>query len=217
MIAADQVKANTEQMNQSQTLEHSRTLLSRQNLPLLALVVAGVLVVLSLLVPYWTITLHAPQYPMGLNVDAYAYKLTGDVSEVDGLNHYIGMMELNEAAKLERAISRFALPVIAALAVASFWLRGIWRWLAAAPVIVYPVVFIVDLAAWLYYAGNTLDPTAALSSSIKPFTPQVFGTGTIGQFSTTADFKIGFYLILTASLLVLAATIAGRARQTTDG
>ena len=32
-------------------------------------------------------------------------KLTGDVSEVDGLNHYIGMMKLNDAAAIERQIA----------------------------------------------------------------------------------------------------------------
>lgn len=217
MIAADRVNTGTPDVATKDTdltlKEQTATSIGRQYLPLAALIVAGALLILSLLLPYWTITLHAPQYPHGLNVDAHAYKLTGDVSEVDGLNHYIGMMPLNDAAQIERAISRFAIPLIAVLAVASFWMRGVWRWLAALPAIIYPVVFVADLAAWLYYAGNTLDPTAALSSSIKPFTPRVFGTGTIGQFSTEADFKIGFYLIVVAAILVLIATIKGRSQS----
>jgi hypothetical protein len=68
----------------------------------------------------------------------------------------------------------------------------------------------VDLFAWLYYAGHSLDPTAALSSSIKPFTPRLLGEGDIGQFSTVASFGLGFYLALIAVLLVLAATLLGR-------
>lgn len=174
------------------------------------LIAAGVFLVFSLLLPYWSITLHAPQYPQGLTVDAYAWKLTGDVAEVDGLNHYIGMMKLGEAAKMERAISRFAIPLIAALVIASFWIKGRWRWLAVAPVLVFPVVFIADLYFWLRHAGHNLDPTAALSSAIKPFTPRLFGEGTIGQFSTVASFGWGFYLVLLAVVLVLAATLLGR-------
>jgi copper chaperone NosL len=170
----------------------------------------GLLLVLSLLVPFWTITLHAPQYPGGLVVDAYAWKLAGDVSEVDGLNHYIGMMALGDAGALERTLAPFAIPVIAVLAVASHWLRGRKRWLAVAPAIAFPIVFVADLFAWLYHAGHSLDPTAALSSSIKPFTPRLLGEGHIGQFSTVANFSYGFYLVLVAVLVIVAATLLGR-------
>ena len=137
------------------------------------------------------------------------------MSEVDGLNHYIGMMRLEDAAKIERAISRIAIPVIALLAVASFWVQSRWRWLLVAPVIMYPVVFMVDLFIWLYYAGHSLDPNAALSSSIKEFTPRIFGTGVIGQFSTEATFGVGFYLVLLAVVLVIAATYRKRAEDAT--
>jgi copper chaperone NosL len=181
------------------------------------LVIAAILLVASIALPYWSITLHAPQYPGGLTVDAYTFKLTGDVSEVDGLNHYIGMMQLEDAAKIERAISRIAIPVIALLAVASFWVESRWRWLLVAPVIMYPVVFMIDLFIWLYYAGHSLDPNAALSSSIKEFTPRIFGTGVIGQFSTEATFGVGFYLVLLAAALVIAATYRKRAEDASAG
>jgi hypothetical protein len=174
------------------------------------LIAAGGFLVLSLLLPYWSITLHAPQYPQGLTVDVFAWKLTGDVAEVDGLNHYIGMMKLEDAAALERSIAPFAIPFLAVLVVASFWVRGRWRWLAVSPVLLFPVIFFVDLYYWLRHAGNNLDPTAALSSSIKPFTPRLLGEGTIGQFSTVATLGWGFYLVLLATVLVLAATLLGR-------
>src|SRR5690606_26627572 len=135
---------------------------------------------------------------------AYAWKLTGDVAEVDALNHYIGMMPLEDAGAIERTLAPFAIPVIAILAVASHWLRGRWRWLAVAPAIAFPFVFFGALFAWLYYAGNTLDPTAALSSSIKPFTPRILGEGHIGQFSTVANFSYGFYLVVVAVLIIVA-------------
>lgn len=184
-------------------------------LPLL--IASGVLLVLSLLVPYWTITLHAPQYPGGLTVDVYAYKMTGDVFEVDGLNHYIGMMKLEDAAKIERAIARFAIPVVALLAVASHWVRGRLRWLPVLPTLLYPVVFVADLFAWLYYAGHSLDPNAALSSSIHEFTPRLLGRGTIGQFSTQASFTLGFYLALLAALIVLTVMLFGRQAGDANG
>lgn len=212
MIAAEPATIQTR--SETRLVERPRTLLLQRlahpYVRLGMLIVAGVFLVVSLLLPYWSITLHAPQYPQGLTVDTYAWKLSGDVAEVDGLNHYIGMMALGDAATIERAISRFAIPLIAALVVASFWIRGRWRWLAIAPVLLFPVVFIADLYFWLRHAGHNLDPTAALSSSIKPFTPRIFGEGTIGQFSTVASFGWGFYLVLLAVVLTLAATLLGR-------
>jgi copper chaperone NosL len=173
-------------------------------------VASAMFLIASMFLPYWNITLHAPQYPQGLNVEIYVDRVTGDVSEVDGLNHYIGMMPLEEAAQLERAVSRFAIPAIALLVVASWWVRSRWKWLLLVPVIVYPIVFFIDLTAWLYYAGHSLDPTAALSSSIHPFMPRVLGTGVIGQFSTVARFDIGFYLAVLAALLAVGAVILDR-------
>ncbi len=72
--------------------------------------------------PYWEFELDAPQYPNGLSLQGYPHRIVGDVSEIDLLNHYIGMRELREAANVER---RLALPGIglmaACLVVAAFW------------------------------------------------------------------------------------------------
>jgi len=93
------------------------------------------------------------------------------------------------------------------LAVVSIFLPGWWRLLARLPILLYPIVFVIDLFGWLYYAGNNLDPTAALSSSISEFTPRIFGEGVIGQFTTTASFETGFWLAIAAALLALVAIV----------
>ncbi len=72
-------------------------------LPNILLGVAALLLAVSMFMPYWEMTLKAPQYPAGLAIQAHVNRLTGDVSEIDGLNHYIGMRPLAEAAQLERA------------------------------------------------------------------------------------------------------------------
>jgi hypothetical protein len=173
------------------------------------LVLAGLLLVASIFFPYWNITLNAPQYPRGLYVEAFVNRMepARNAFEVDGLNHYIGMIKLTDAAKIERAISQYAIPVLGLLAVASFRLRGRWRHIARVPIMVYPVVFAADLFAWLYYAGHSLDPHAPLSSSIREFTPRILGQGTIGQFSTQAHFDRGFYMAVAAALIVLIVSI----------
>jgi len=170
---------------------------------------AGILLIVSIFYPYWEITLHAPQYPRGLFIQTFVNKMepVRNVFEVDGLNHYIGMIKLTDAATIERAISVYAIPSVALLAMASFLVTGIWRTLMRLPVILYPVIFAVDLFAWLYYAGHSLDPKAPMSSSISEFTPKILGKGTIGQFHTEANFTTGFYLAAAAAVITLVVAI----------
>lgn len=209
MVSTPQVReaAGTIALPSRPAVPSAGKLVSARALELVLMVAAGAMLLVSLLLPYWGITLHAPQYPKGLRIEAFAYQLTGDVFEVDGLNHYIGMMKLDNAAVIERQLALVAIPLIALLAVVSLGLRGVWRTLARLPIIIFPVVFVADLFAWLYYAGHSLDPRAPLSSSIKPFTPHIVGVGTIGQFSTEAMFMSGFWLAAVAALLVLAFTL----------
>lgn len=171
------------------------------------LAAGATLLIGSIFLPYWNIVLRAPQYPKGLSVDAYVNRLEDmrSVREVDGLNHYIGMIKLTDAAKIERAISVYAIVLIAILAVISTLLPGWWRTLARLPMALFPVVFALNLFGWLYYAGHSLDPTAALSSSIKEFTPRIFGEGVIGQFKTEAAFQAGFWLAAGAMVLAIVA------------
>ena len=72
----------------------------------LLFVAAAALIVASIFFPYWRMRLNAPQYPQGLFLTVYIDHLEGDISEIDGLNHYIGMASLAEAAHIERQMAR---------------------------------------------------------------------------------------------------------------
>lgn len=179
-------------------------------LPTLLLGLAGLLLVVSILVPFWRMTLLAPQYPQGLEVDAYLNRLEGDVREIDGLNHYIGMRPLGEAAQLERTVSIAAVLGIALLALGAVYIHTRWAALLSLPALLFPFVFLADLAWWLRDFGTNLDPHAPLSSSIKPFVPPVLGTGTIGQFATVATPGPGMILAWIASGLILVGLVFHR-------
>jgi len=173
-------------------------------LPTLLMVLAAVLLIASIFVPYWKLTLHAPQYPKGLSVQTYVNRMVGDVKEIDGLNHYIGMRPLGEAASLELSLSIAAIAVISLLVLSTILVHTRWAALMALPAILFPAIFLGDLAYWLRTFGHTLDPKAPLSSSIKPFTPPVLGEGKVGQFATTAAPDIGLIMAAIASLIIIA-------------
>lgn len=177
---------------------------TRRLLARLLLVVAAGALLISPLYPYWDLKLMAPQYPGGLNLTIHPHHVRGDVGEVDALNHYIGMRKIGEAAALER---RLGVPAIVAMAVclviASAW-GSRWAALLVVPAILFPLIFVADLYWWLRDSGLGLDPKAALSSSIKPFVPQLLGVGKIGQFRTVGSFGLGYYLCVFAGLAAIA-------------
>jgi hypothetical protein len=171
--------------------------------PTLCLAGAAILIIISIFLPYWSLVLHAPQYPKGLVVNAFINHLEGDVQEIDSLNHYIGMRPLNEAAQLERSVSIFAIGALALLVVAAVFIHSPWAALMSLPAVLLPPVFLIDLYFWLNHFGQNLDPNAALSSSVDPFTPTILGEGIIGQFRTVAYADFGLILASTASILIL--------------
>jgi hypothetical protein len=172
--------------------------------PTLMFIVAAALLVASTFLPFWRLTLHAPQYPKGLTVQAYLDRLEGDVREIDGLNHYIGMRPLNEAAQFERSISIIGVTALALLILAAIFVHTKWAALLALPALLFPALFLADLQYWMANFGQNLDPHAALSSSIEPFVPPVLFEGKIGQFSTWAEPEKGLWLAAAASVVILA-------------
>lgn len=178
--------------------------------PTILLALASLLLLVSLFLPYWKMTLLAPQYPGGLTVEVYVNRMTGDVNEIDGLNHYIGMRPLEEAAQLERSVSMVAITILAMLLLAAAFVHSKWAALLALPTILMPYVFLADMYFWMRHFGMNLDPRAPLSGAIKPFVPPIFGEGMVAQFRTIASFEIGIYLAILAGVLAVAGLYTQR-------
>lgn len=171
--------------------------------PTVVFSLARVMLLVSIFLPYWHMALEAPQYPDGLHIAAYVNQLTGDVREIDSLNHYIGMRSLNDAAQLERTASVWAIIAMVLLVEGAAFVRSRWAVVLALPAILFPLGFVADLYYWLHTFGQNLDPKAPLSSAIKPFTPPIFGEGVVGQFRTVASAGWGLILASASSLLTV--------------
>jgi len=163
------------------------------------------LLIASINFPYWNVVLNAPQYPDGLKMQVHLTKVTGDVMEVDIINHYIGMKKMEEGAKFERSIALWGIALISIFSILFVFSGRKTVSLLAAPALIFPFVFLLDLFFWLYRYGHDLDPRAPIS--FKPFTPTLFGEGKIGQFSTVGSLDVGFYLVIGSFILILAALI----------
>ena len=172
-------------------------------LPSAILMLAALLLMISIFLPYWRMTMTAPQYPKGLSVDVYVTHLEGDMREIDELNHYLGMPPLDKGGRLERSFSVYAILALGLLLIAGVFIGNQWAGVLAIPVLAYPIVFLADLWLILYRYGHSIDPESALGSAIPPFTPPLLGQGSVGQFGTIASFQLGFYLVMAAVMVVL--------------
>ena len=191
-------------------LEDLRRHRLRYAAPTALLALARVLLLVSVFLPYWSMDLDAPQYPEGLYVTAYVNHLEGDVREINGLNHYIGMRPLEQAASFERSASVWLIISMFLLVEGAAFVHNRWAVLLALPAVLFPVGFLVDLHFWLTTFGQNLDPNAPLSASVKPFTPTILGEGGIGQFKTHAQAEWGLWLAGAASVLTIAGFVFHR-------
>lgn len=162
---------------------------------------AAALVGLSALLPLWTMTMRAPQYPKGLRLHAYGTGMTGDLHELNILNHYIGMPPV-EAPAFETAMFPIGLAVLIAVCLLSPFHRWLRR-LAIAGTLATPLMILGDLQYRLYLFGHTLDPTAPIR--LKPFTPLVIGPTEMGNFDSFSMVSWGFFCFVAAAILLLLA------------
>ncbi|MFI5323088.1 MAG: cytochrome C [Thermodesulfobacteriota bacterium] len=172
-------------------------------LPSMLFVVAAIILFISIFLPYWKITLYAPQYPQGLEASMYVNRLSGDVGEIDELNHYIGMKPMVDAAVLERTLSIIIIIGIALLIVGAVYVHSPIALFLCIPAVLYPLFFLGDLYFWMRNFGTNLNPHAPLSNAIKPFVPPILGVGKIAQFQAIASWEIGLYMSIAASVLIL--------------
>lgn len=172
-------------------------------IPTVLMLTAAALLLISIFLPYWKLTLFAPQYPGGLKAVLYVNRAEGDIQELDLLNHYIGMKPMNEAAPLERSLSIFMIAGIVLLCAAAIYVHSPIALFLTIPAILYPAFFLGDLYFWLRNFGTNLSQTAPLSGSIKPFVPPIWGDSTIAQFKTNASWEIGLVLSIIASIIII--------------
>lgn len=175
----------------------------RPAIGLLALLALGV----ALSQPIWVAELDAPQYPKGLRLEAYGDRIAGDVNEVNGLNHYVGMRTIDPAIIPEMRLWPLAPISSAVLVLVALAFRGWPSILARVGLWLVPLVILADIQRWLMFFGRELDKEAALR--LKPFVPLVIGPTTVWNFRIWAMPGTALLILLGVALAVTLAVRAG--------
>jgi len=177
----------------------------------LLILLAAAMLLPSFFTPMWKMTLYSNQFPDGLLLNIYSYKLEGgktpnqdDLKEINSLNHYIGMRPLIDDDFTEFKWIPFVFGGTILLALRVVVLGKMSKLVDLLVMFSYFGLF----SLWSFYYkmyiyGHELDPTAAIK--VPPFTPPMFGHQTMANFEVyTYPSTASFFIAVMPLLLLLA-------------
>ncbi|HSQ19967.1 MAG TPA: hypothetical protein VLR92_06290 [Blastocatellia bacterium] len=190
------------------------------------LILVAVLILLpSFFFPLWNMSFYSNQYTDGLVMHIYSYQLEGgktpnrdDLREINSLNHYIGMRPLLESDFSEFTWVPLVIGLLMILALRAMVIGKMSNLVDVFVLFTYFGLF----SMWsfyhrLYMYGHNLDPTASIK--VQPFTPPLFGSKQIANFTVNsfpgpASYALfAFALLLLIAILLSARRIKGEAHE----
>lgn len=163
----------------------------------LIILVAALLPLLAFAFPLWEISLWAPQYPEGLSLSIWLSKITGDLDNINILNHYIGMKHITPASIPELSF----MPMLTGGVIATGLLAslsgkkkivGVW----VALYTMLAVVGMVDFYKWEYDYGHDLSPDAPIKIPGMSYQPPLIGSEDLLNISALSLPGLGGYALI---------------------
>jgi copper chaperone NosL len=179
----------------------SRVLLAVLVLPLLA----------TFLFPLWRISMEAAQYPKGLSMDIWSYRLVGghdgkDIPEINTLNHYIGMQTITREELRDLDWLPFAFAAIALLALRTALLGKVRTLVDLSTITGFVLFAAFGRFAWMLWEfGHNLDPRAPFD--VEPFMPVLIGSKKVANFTTHSMPQLGTVLMTVFAFGVWGMTL----------
>ncbi len=160
------------------------------------------------ILPLWQIFLEAPQYPEGLEMKIWLHGITGNVEQINGLNHYIGMKHIIVSEFLEFKVLPYifgfliVIGLVASL-ISSRRLLNIWFCL----LLIFAVAGFIDFYLWEYNYGHNLDPRAAIKVDGMSYQPPLIGYKQLLNFLAGSFPAIGGLIVGLAGLIVAGVVL----------
>lgn len=187
------------------------------------LAVLAVPLLLSFFAPLWHIHLKAPQYPKGLDLWIYSWRVEGgneghDIAEVNTLNHYIGMRSLDRQNLTDLDWLPFAFGALVLLTLRIAVLGNLRSLIDLVVMVGYFSLFAFGrFIHQLYMFGHELDPKAPMN--VDPFMPPILGSKQIANFTSSAYPGLGSLLMgifVGGIVVVLLLSLRGGAALAED-
>ena len=191
------------------------------------IMIIGSLLLLSLFkFPLWNIMLGAPQYPEPLGMNIHIDGIKGvsefDLTNIDGLNHYIGMKVIPKPADMwEFSVFPKVISVMAILGMLigllGFFNKVSYKWFIGWFILmaVLGLLGMYDFNQWLTSYGSDLDPHAIIKVVNPDGTPMSYKPPLLGyqkmlNFDVTSLPHTGGYLMFVGMSLTVVAFFVGK-------
>ncbi|MBK9329570.1 MAG: nitrous oxide reductase accessory protein NosL [Sphingobacteriales bacterium] len=170
------------------------------------ILIAAAMLVVSIFVPLWRIDLDAPQYPEGLYLLIYTYKLAGNVDIINGLNHYIGMKTLHAEDFIEFTVLPYIIGVYALFTlIVALAARKKLLFVLLAAFALFGILSMIDFWRWEYDYGHNLDPNAAIIVPGMAYQPPLIGFKQLLNFGAFSMPSYGGWLFIASGICMLVA------------
>lgn len=181
---------------------------SISNLSKALVAITALMLIISIFVPIWRIELDAPQYPEGLMMQIYSYKLGGQVEIINGLNHYIGMQTLHAENFIEFTVLPYIIGAYALLMLITAWIaKKRWLYFSFWAFLAFGVIAMIDFWRWNYNYGHNLDPNAAIIVPGMSYQPPLIGFKQLLNFGAYSIPDIGGWLFVAGGILMVLAVL----------
>jgi copper chaperone NosL len=172
------------------------------------IIVSSLAMIAAFFTPIWSIDLEAPQYPEGLGMKIWIYKISGDLNTINGLNHYIGMKTIEPDSIKELTIMPYVLGFLIAMGVVT-GIAGKKKLLT-----LWVVIFLIagaaggiDFYMWEYDYGHNLDPTAAIIVPGMSYQPPLIGSKQLLNFVAHSYPDTGGFIVIGTGILGVLAMV----------
>ncbi|MBS4058702.1 MAG: hypothetical protein KGZ82_15420 [Bacteroidales bacterium] len=151
---------------------------------------------LLFVLPMWKITLLAPQYPTGISINIWINDISGDISNFNIMNHYVGMRKITTDGFPELAYMQYILigMIILGLVTGIFGKKKhYWMWVFL--MVFLGIIGLYDFYRWEYNYGHNLDPFAAIKVPGMAYQPPFFGRKELLNFIAYSYPAVGGYFV----------------------
>jgi len=190
------------------------------------IIIAALMVMLTFVFPLWYIDLEAPQYPEGIGLQIWINQIVGqnphDLANINGLNHYIGMKEIEPESIPELKIMPYLMIFMMLFGLMAGILGKrpfVYTWILL--FVIMAAIGMYDFYMWEYDYGHNLNPLAAIKIPGMAYQPPLIGSKMLLNFNAIsmphiATYILGFVVILASAALVIDKKIKKKMNENAE-
>jgi copper chaperone NosL len=179
------------------------------------ILLAALLIIPAYFTPLWQISLWAPQYPEGLNMKIWIDHLSGNVDQINGVNHYIGMRHIGDEMFPEFGFLIYIIGALIALGIIAFLIGKRWSlYTFFGLMTLFGLAVLADMYQWGYKYGHNLDPKAAIKVEGMSYQPPLIGYKELLNFLAYSGPDTGSWILVGGVGLLIVAIVRDRFDKT---